>query len=74
MSEGCYAMDRLKGMLMGGLGVLQRLPGMLRARQVILLSAVVISTAMGMRSEVVEFCRPLMILVMGSVVITCGHS
>jgi hypothetical protein len=41
---------------------------------VILLSAVVISTAMGMRSEVVEFCRPLMILVMGSVVITCGHS
>ena len=67
------AVDRLKGAFMCGFGVLERLSRMLRARQVILFSAVLLGTAVGVRGEVVEFGRTLMILIMRSVVITCGH-
>jgi hypothetical protein len=40
----------------------------------ILLSAVLLCSAMGVRGEVVEFRRALVILVMRSIVITCGHN
>jgi len=63
----------LKSTFMGASGMLQRLPCMLRAGQVILLSAVLLGTSMGVRGEVVEFRRPLVILVMRSIVITCRH-
>jgi hypothetical protein len=46
---------------------------MLRARQVILLSALFLRAAMGMRGDIVEFRGPLVILIMRSIVITCGH-
>jgi hypothetical protein len=62
-----------KGIFMGGFGMLQRLPRVLRAGQVILLSAVLLGTSMRVGGDVVEFRRPLVILVMRSIVITCGH-
>jgi hypothetical protein len=61
------------GLFTGVLGVLQRLPGMLRARDVILLSAVLFSAAMRMSRDVVKFRGALVILIMRSVVVTCGH-
>src|ERR1700722_6480982 len=46
---------------------------MLRPRQVILLPAVIVGRPMSMGGQVVQFRRPLMVLVMRSVVIACGH-
>jgi hypothetical protein len=54
------------------LGVLQSLPRMLAAGQMIRLSALLFSTAMAVRGDVVEFRRSLVIFVMRSVVIACG--
>ena len=50
-------------MLMSALRVLERLPLMLLARQVILLSLLLGST-MGMRGAILQFICPLVILVM----------
>jgi hypothetical protein len=71
MSEG---RDHVLCMLMSGLGVLQRLPGMLVPRQVILLPALLVRGAMGMRGDIVKFRRPLVVFVMRSVVIARRHT
>jgi len=63
---------RRQRMPMSVFGVLQGLPGILVSRQVILFSLLLADT-MGMRGAVVQFGGSLMILVMGSVVITSGH-
>ena len=60
-------------MLMSVLGVLQGLPGMLVSREVILLS-VLLGDTMGVRGGIVQFGGPLVVLVMGSVVVTSGHN
>jgi hypothetical protein len=53
MAECRNAMERLSGVLMGAFGMLQSLPRMLRAGQVILFSAVLLGTSMGVRGDVV---------------------
>lgn len=73
MAESDDAMLRLNGQLMRVPGVLKGLPGMLSACQVILLSALFGGLAMSMRGKVVKFRRALVILVMRSVVVPCGH-
>jgi hypothetical protein len=62
------------GMFMSDLGVLQRLPGMLVPRQMILLPALLVRAAMGVCGDIVKLRRPLMIFVMRSIVITRGHN
>jgi hypothetical protein len=42
--------------------------------QVILFPMLLVSRAVGVRGNIVEFSRPLVIFVMRPVVITCGHS
>jgi hypothetical protein len=79
VSEGCDAVLRPRGMdldcvFMRAPGVLQRLPRMFLSGQVILLSMLLVSRAMGVRGNIVEFRRPLVIFVMRPVVITCGHT
>lgn len=73
MTEFGGARMQLRGALPGFPGVLQRLPGMLLSCQVILFSALLIGTPMGVRGHIVEFRRPLVVFVMRSVVIACGH-
>jgi hypothetical protein len=46
---------------------------MLVSRKVILLSALLVGAAMGVR-DVVELRSPLVIFVMRSVVVVCGHN
>jgi hypothetical protein len=41
---------------------------------VILFPMLLVSRAVGVRGNIVEFRRPLVIFVMRPVVITCGHS
>ena len=75
MSEfGDSIVMRLRRMLMGYAGVFQSNSRMLLAGQMILLSAVFVRGAMGMRGDIVKFRRPLMIFVMRYVVIACGHN
>ena len=71
MSEG---RDPVLCLLMSCLGVLQRLPGMFVPRQVVLLSALLVRGAMGVRGDIVKFRRTLMIFVMRSVVVTRRHT
>src|ERR1035438_9393872 len=59
-------------MLMGHLGVLQRLPRVLLPRQVILL-IVLFGNTMHVRGLVVQFGGSLVVLVVRSVVIACRH-
>jgi hypothetical protein len=63
---------RRLSMPMSCLGVLQGSPRMLVACQVILLF-LLLGNTVGMRGRVVQFGRPLMILVKGSVVVGSGH-
>ena len=58
--------------LMGFLGVFERLPGMLVPGQVILLS-MLLGSPVGMRRAIVQFGGALVVLVVGSIVITSGH-
>jgi hypothetical protein len=73
MTERSDAMD-IRRVLVSVFGVLKSLPGMLRAGQVFLLLFMLFRCAMGVRGNVVEFRRPLMILIVRSVVIACRHS
>jgi hypothetical protein len=73
MAEAGAPFVRLKATLMGVFGMLQSLPGALRARQMILLSAVLLGAAVGVGRDVVKFRRPLMVLVMRAVVVSGGH-
>jgi hypothetical protein len=79
MSEGGDAVRRLRAMvnfgalLMGIAGVLHALTGTLLPGQVILLPMLFTGGSMGVRGKVVQFGRALVIFVMRSVVITCGH-
>ena len=54
-------------------GVLQRLPGLLVSREVILLP-ILLGDTMGVRGGIVQFGGPLMVLVMRSVVVTSRHN
>lgn len=60
------------GVPMSLLGVFESLPRMLVSRQVILF-ALFLSKTMGMRGSIVQFCGPLVVFVMRSVVVTCRH-
>jgi hypothetical protein len=73
VSERSDAMRGLHGVPMSGFGVLQRLPRPFPACQVILLSMLLLGTAVGVRGDVMEFRRALVIFIMRPVVIACGH-
>ena len=73
VSECRDAMFRHRSLVVGVLRVLQRLSGMLPSREVILLPALLLRRAMGVRGDIVRLRRPLVIFVMRSVVITRGH-
>jgi hypothetical protein len=62
----------LLGVLMSPCGVLEGLPRMLVSGLVILFS-VLLGYTMGMRSEIVQFGGPLVILIVRPVVVTRGH-
>jgi hypothetical protein len=53
--------------------VLEGLPGMLMS-SLILLLPVLFTGTVGMGGQIMQLGGPLMIFVMGSVVISCGHS
>ncbi len=71
---GHAMMMRLKRLLVSVLGVFQRLPRVLLSRLVVLLSVFLTRSAMGVGGEIVKFRCPLVILVMRSIVIACGHN
>ena len=73
MCEGTDAVSshRQLSMLMSNLGMLQGLPGLLVSGQVILFARLLRGAAMGVRRDVVQFGGPLMVLVVGSVMVTC---
>jgi hypothetical protein len=73
VAERDDALVYLEGAFMGRLGMLQSLPGMLSTGLMILFSAVLLGAAMGVRRQVMQFGRPLVILVVRSVVITRRH-
>jgi hypothetical protein len=52
--------------------MLKRLPGVLVAAQMILLT-MLLSNPMGMGGVVMKLGRPLMVFIVGTVVIACGH-
>jgi len=74
MAERSDSFPSLNRSFVGVFGMLQRLPRMLCAREVVLLSAVLFSTTMRMGSDVVKFRGALVIFIMRSVVIPCGHN
>jgi len=65
MSEGSDAMPyrRVRSLLMGGWGMLESLPGMLVSGQV-LLFAMLLRDAMGVRRAVLQFGASLVVLIM----------
>lgn len=73
MSERSDAMIQPDGLFMGVARVLQALTGTFLPGQVILFPMLFFRGSMGVRRHVVEFRRALVIFVMRSVVITCGH-
>ncbi len=73
VAERSGSLVRSEGVSMGVFGMLQGLPGMLRTSQVILLAAMLLGAAMGVRGDIMQFRRPLVIFVMRSVVIAGGH-
>jgi len=73
--EGDYPMPggcRLT-LLMSRLGVLKCLSRLFVPGQVVLLPVLLYGGAVGVRGRVVQFSRPLVVLIMRSVVITSGH-
>lgn len=73
MSEGCDAVSSHRlSHLVRVFGVLKGLPGMLVPSLMCLL-ALLLTGAVGVGSEVVQFGGPLMIFVMGTVVISSRH-
>jgi len=75
MPERDHAMPRRSRVtpLVSALRMLQRLPGMFVSRQVILFSVLLLGGTVGVRGGVVQFCRPLVILIVRSIVITSRH-
>ena len=61
------------GVLKSGAGMLQCLAGLFVPRFAVLLSVLLLSDAMCVRRDIVQLGRPLMILVMRALVITCRH-
>ena len=72
MSEAMFVPRRLT-VLMSLQRMFQRFPGMFVSSQMLPFS-LLLSRTMGMRCDVVQFRGSLVILVMGAVVITSGHS
>ncbi len=73
VAERRNALVSVDGLLMRGFGVFQRPPRLLGTGEVFLLSAMLLGAAMCVRGGVMQFRRALVILVMGAVVIACGH-
>ena len=66
-------MRGLHGVPMGVFGVLQRLPRTFPTCQVILFPMLLLGAAVGVRGDVMEFRRALMIFIMRPIVIACRH-
>lgn len=79
MPKGLYAMlvhripANLPRMLVSLLGVLESSPGKLLSGLMVLFLMGFGGIAMSVGSEIVQLGGLLMVLVMGSVVVTCGH-
>ena len=64
---------RLAGMIVSLLGILKSPPGQLLSGLMVLFLMGIGGAAMGVGGDIVQFCGPLMILEMRSVIVRFGH-